>query len=50
MTYLAQLALIYVLFTESDGIDAVYTGDIELNCARMVCAVLLHLTIIPEVR
>ena len=35
---------------DSLGFDATYLGDIWLNSTRIICAMILHINIMPEVR
>lgn len=49
-TFIIQVALIYIILVTTDGVGSVFTGDVYLNCARLMCAILLHMSVMPEVR
>ena len=39
-----------MIIRESYGLSNVYQGDLYLNATRLICAYLLHYSIIPEIR
>ena len=49
MTFFMQVMLSYLVRFNSDGLSAAYLGDVPLNAARIICAMILHISIMPEV-
>ena len=47
---MAQLGLVYYIYKDSQGISGIVQGSFELNCVRLICALILHITLIPEIR
>jgi len=50
MTFMIQVILSIVIWQSSGGIASIYPGDYMLNSTRLVCAFLLHFSIIPEIK
>lgn len=50
MCFFGQMALIALIFNESEGINGIIMGTTQINSARIICAVILHLTLLPEIR
>ena len=50
MTFIMQLLLVMLVRSESKGYTAFYLGDVGMNCTRIICGVLLHTTVMPEIR
>lgn len=46
------MSLISIIWVESkdDGKIEIFTGDLFLNASRLMCAILLHMQTMPEVR
>ena len=42
--------LVALVLKETGGVSKIILGDFTTNCARLICAVLLHMIIMPEVR
>jgi len=50
ITFCLQMGLIYLLFTESNGLDSSSMGTLNLNAARLICTLVLHILILEEVK
>lgn len=54
MTWIMQLALCALvlanIFDPEEGLGNVTTGNVYLNSGRLLCSILLHIQIMPEIR
>jgi hypothetical protein len=51
LTFMIQVSLCVLVLSETKGLgDEIYMGGTTLNAARLLCSLLLHLTIVPEIR
>lgn len=48
LTFMIQMGLIALIW--GDRVGKVILGDVALNMSRIICAIILHITIVPEVR
>lgn len=49
LTFFMQITLIFMVRHEQQGFSGIFLGDVYLNSARIICCILLHLNIIPEI-
>ena len=51
-TFIIQIALTLIIWVETaeEGKIEIFTGDLYLNASRLMCSILLHMSIMPEVR
>jgi hypothetical protein len=40
--------LVFLILSEYNGREDIFTGDVKLNACRYLCSVLLHISIMPE--
>jgi len=45
-----QCLLIFLIISERPSLDDVYLGGVNINCSRLICGILLHMSVVPEVR
>lgn len=49
-SFMLQVLLTFLNYYGSGGIQSVFHGDIQINLVRLICAFLLHFSIIPEIK
>ena len=50
MTFLMQILLVILIRSESLGFSGFHLGDVQMNLTRLICGVLLHTSVMPEIR
>jgi len=45
-----QMMLIWLVLSDAKGLDNIYNGTWQLNSSRLICAFLLHMSIVPEIK
>jgi len=50
IAYIMQMMLISLVISETDGFSSAHDGTFKLNCSRLICAFLLHMSLVPEMR
>ena len=50
LVFIMQMMLVILIVTEKPVIANIFVGDHLINSARITCALILHMSIMPEVR
>lgn len=50
MTFVLQFLLVILLLQETGGTGNIKLADFTTNCSRVICGILLHMKIMPEIR
>jgi len=50
LTFFMQVGLTYLVRYDSSGFESAHLGDLPLNAARIICGMILHISIVPEIR
>ena len=49
IAFAVQVLLAMLIFMSSGGLASVFNGDVSINCARLLCAFILHFQVLEEI-